>query len=246
MAISGQDSALTPTSSPRVAAIIVAAGESKRMGGQDKIFAPLLAQPLLAWTVNAFQASPCVDTIVLVIHPKNLRRAAALVRAQGYSKVEAICPGGARRQDSVRHGLDRVGDAQWVIIHDGARPCVDPSLIQRGVEEAQRAGAAVAATPVKDTIKLVSPDDGFVLDTPPRPHLWAVQTPQVFRSDLIRRAHELIAEDAPDDAAMVERLGHQVKVYPGSYENIKVTTPLDLAYAELILKRRCYDTTEEV
>ncbi len=237
MAAPGHDSGLVSVSSQPVAVIIVAAGESRRMGGQDKIFAPLLGKPLLAWTVQAFQASHYVNRIVLVLHPQAVERGSALFQGEMFSKVVAVCSGGPRRQDSVREGLNKISDAAWVIIHDGARPCVDPEIIARGIKAAQETGAAIAAMPALDTIKLVSPD-GFVEDTPPRSRLWAVQTPQVFRADLIRQAHEIIAEEVTDDSAMVEKLGHRVKIYPGSYENIKVTTPVDLAYAELILRSR--------
>ncbi len=166
-----------------------------------------------------------------------------LVRGQNlagehrWSKVSQCCLGGTRRQDSVKEGLRRLTDCRWVVIHDGARPLLDTNLIEKGLAEARENGAAIAAVPVKDTIKTASPD-GFVQDTPQRDGLWAVQTPQVFRFDLISRAHEEIPEDVSDDAMMVEKLGHKVKLFMGSYENIKITTPEDLALAAIILRNK--------
>lgn len=207
------------------------------MGGVDKIFAQLGGRPLLARMLDTFQECPAVNEIVLVLREENLERGRELVSSHGWSKVTAICPGGSRRQDSVKKGLDRLGDCRWVVIHDGARPLIPPDLIERGLAEVKESGAAVAAVPVKDTIKRVSPD-GFVQETPERDTLWAVQTPQIFLFDLIFRAHQEITEDVSDDATMVERLGHRVRIYRGSYENIKVTTPEDLTLAEVILRRK--------
>ncbi|MBT9160839.1 MAG: 2-C-methyl-D-erythritol 4-phosphate cytidylyltransferase [Dehalococcoidia bacterium] len=221
----------------RVGAIIVAAGQSQRMSGVDKVFAELGGEPLLARVLDTFQESSVIDEIVLVLGEENLERGRELVSSHQWPKVTAICPGGERRQDSVKNGLRRLGDCQWVVIHDGARPLVDPDLIERGLAEAGESGTAVAAVPVKDTIKRVS-RDGFVCQTPERDTLWTVQTPQVFLFDLIFQAHEEITEDVSDDATMVERLGHRVRIYRGSYENIKVTTPEDLALAEVILRRK--------
>ena len=218
----------------RVGAIIAAAGSSQRMGGQDKIFAPLCGRPLLSWTVDAFQGCPHISKIVLVVNEKSLELARQLVEREGWSKVKAICPGGGRRRDSVAQGLGRLDNCWWVVIHDGARPCVNSELIQRGLEEAEKCGSAVAAVPVTDTIKIVG-EDGLVQTTPQRHSLWSIQTPQVFRFDIIHKAHQRVEGDATDDASLVEQLGYQVKIYMGSYENIKVTTPQDLALVEAYL-----------
>jgi 2-C-methyl-D-erythritol 4-phosphate cytidylyltransferase len=146
-----------------------------------------------------------------------------------------VVPGGARRQDSVRNGLDALGPCDWVAVHDAARPFATRDLLLRTLDAAQPTGAAVAAVPVKDTIKRVR--DGAVLQTLPRAELWAVQTPQVFRADLLARAHHA-TDDATDDAALVERLGIQVRVAQGAYDNIKITTPDDLALAAWLLDQR--------
>jgi 2-C-methyl-D-erythritol 4-phosphate cytidylyltransferase len=221
----------------RVGAIIVAAGKSERMNGIDKLFTLLDGKPLLAKVIEVFQECDSIDEIIVVLGQENLERTQQMTSQNGWSKVSSLCLGGARRQDSVNEGLKRLNNCQWVIIHDGARPLVSSDIMIKGLAEAQGIGAAVAAVPVKDTIKMTS-EEGFVRDTPLRDNLWAVQTPQVFRSDLIIQAHSQITEDVTDDATMVEKLGHEVKLYMGSYQNIKITTPEDLALAEIILRNK--------
>jgi len=220
----------------KVAAIIVAAGAGKRMAGVDKVFAPLGGEPVLLRATRPFQQCPLVDQIVVVVSGDKENKCRALVTGPEWSKVTDICLGGKRRQDSVAAGLKRLNDFDWVIIHDGARPLVTADLIERGLEAAKETGAAAAAVPVTDTIKVVG-KDGIVRQTPPRQNLRAVQTPQVFRFDVIQIAHQQDARDVTDDASLVERLGHKVKLYTGSYDNIKVTTPDDLALAEILLKK---------
>jgi 2-C-methyl-D-erythritol 4-phosphate cytidylyltransferase len=175
--------------------------------------------------------------VVIVLGKGNLERGQRLIAEHGWSKVIAVCQGGPRRQDSVWEGIKRLPDCQWVVVHDGARPLISTSLIETGLDEAQSSGVAIAAVPVKDTIKLVS-KNGFVQQTPNRHDLWAVQTPQVFRFDLLAKAHRQAAGEVTDDAMLVEQLGYKVKVYAGSHQNIKVTTPEDLALAEFILRKR--------
>ncbi len=223
--------------SERIGAVITAAGRGERMRGGDKLFVEIGGRALLARTVDTFERCEAISEIVLVLAEENLERGRELTRLNHWSKLKTICAGGQRRQDSVREGLRRLSDCQWAVIHDGARPLVTPELILRGVQKAHQTGAAIAAVPVKDTIKRVSPE-GLVMDTPLRDGLWAVQTPQVFRFDLIMRAHETITEDVTDDAAMIERMGGRVSIYMGDYENIKVTTPEDLILVEMILQRR--------
>lgn len=221
----------------KVGAIVVAAGTSRRMGGVDKIFADLAGRPLLARTIDVFQACPSIDRVVIVLSRDKLDEGRRLAKEYQLSKVSDVCAGGARRQDSVREGLERLAGCQWVVVHDGARPCLNVDLIERGLEEARTTGAAIAAMPVTDTIKIVSPDS-FVAETPFRQSLWAAQTPQVFRFDIIDEAYRKAEGDATDDATLVENLGYKVKIYPGSDANIKVTTPDDLLLAEAILRSR--------
>ncbi len=221
----------------KVAAIIVAAGEGKRMRGMDKVFAQLGGEPLLLRATRPFQQCPLVDQIVVVVSGEHHEKCQQMAGTGEWSKVTDVCLGGKRRQDSVAAGLKRLKNFDWVIIHDGARPLVTVDLIERGLEAAKETGAAAAAVPVTDTIKVVG-KDGIVRQTPPRQNLRAVQTPQVFRFDVIQIAHKQDVSSVTDDASLVERLGHKVKLYMGSYDNIKVTTPDDLALAEILLKKR--------
>ncbi len=219
-----------------VGAVIVAAGSSKRMNGVDKILVPLGGKPLLAWSVEALQQSELVDRIVLVNSQSNLGPVQCLVTDNKWSKVVKVCLGGQRRQDSVAAGLRTLDDCEWVLIHDGARPFLTAALIENGLVAARETGAAVAAVPVTDTIKLAG-DDQVVIETPPRSHLWAVQTPQVFRLAMIKEAYKQAAGEVTDDAMLVEQIGYKVKLYRGSYDNIKITTPQDLAVAEFLSKK---------
>ncbi len=221
----------------KVGAIVVAAGTGRRMGGVEKIFANLAGKPLLAHTVDVFQRCPAIDQVVIVLSKERLDEGWRLVKEHCWSKVTEVCPGGAQRQDSVKEGVKRLSGCQWVVIHDGARPCLSQGLIEEGLNEARQSGAAIPALPVTDTIKVVS-SDHFVAETPPRQRLWSVQTPQVFRFDIINEAYRKARGDATDDATLVENLGYKVKVYPGSHTNIKVTTPEDLLLAEAILRER--------
>lgn len=216
--------------------MIVAAGEGKRMGGTEKLLALLGGTPLLVRVIDVFQACPSVSQIVLVVNKKSVEHYQRLVAEEGWPKVSNVCIGGRRRQDSVAAGLRQLDRCQWVVIHDGGRPLVTVDLIERGLAAAGETGAAVAAVPVTDTIKLVG-NNGMVRNTPPRHSLWAVQTPQVFRSDIITEAYLKAKGDVTDDASLVEQLGYKVKLYPGAYDNIKVTTPDDLALAEVLWQK---------
>ncbi len=207
----------------RAGAVIVAAGESRRMEGVDKLFLPIHGAPLLSHTLAAFEAVPRIQSIVLVLAPANMERGKELVRQHGFAKVSEVCPGGERRQDSVRLGLERLAPHPWVVIHDGARPCVEPQVIERGLEEAVRWGSVVAAVPMKDPVKVVR-GQGEVQETLNRRGLWSVQTPQVFPWEVLHQTHQQQDVTVTDDAALVELLGYPVHVYFGSYANIKVTT----------------------
>ena len=217
----------------RVGAVIVAAGKGERMGEVDKLFALLGGKPLLARTTLPFQKCRLIEQIVVVVSGEKEEMCRRLVAGGEWSKVSNVCLGGRRRQDSVAAGLKHLNNCRWVVIHDGARPLVTVDLIERGLEAAQETGAAVAAVPVTDTIK-VAGDDRIVHQTPPRQNLWAVQTPQVFRIDIITEAYQKAIGDVTDDASLEEQLGHPVKLYMGSYDNIKITTPEDLALAEAL------------
>ncbi len=218
-------------------AIIVAAGAGTRMQGIDKLFYPLAGLPVLLRTVKPFQDCPFVQGIILVVSGDKEAASRNLFSGREWSKIIGICPGGVRRQDSVAAGLKLAGNPEWVIIHDGARPLVTVELIERGLSAAAETGAAVAAVPVTDTVKKADAA-GFITETLRRDELWNIQTPQVFRADIIRKAYEHYSVDVTDDAALVEQLGYRVKLYTGSCDNIKITTPGDIALAEILLRRR--------
>ncbi len=224
-----------------VGAIIVAAGRGERMAGEDKIWASLAspdgqARPLLAYSVDAFQRCAAIDRIALVLAADALDRGRAFVREQAFDKVCAVVAGGARRQDSVRAGLDAAGAAGWVAVHDGARPLVTPELIERGLAAARETGASCCALPIPDTVKEAG--EGFIVRTLDRARLWLAQTPQVFRYDLLVEAHAKAPGDATDDAALLEALGVKVKLFEGSPRNLKVTTPADLALVQALLSTK--------
>ena len=224
----------------QTAVVIVAAGSSRRMGGRDKLWIPLEGRITLARTIDAFAASPLIAQIVLVLNSEHLAEARELCIREGWPQISGIIIGGARRQDSVRAGLDYLAEfapeTRWVMIHDGARPLVTEEIIEAGLRAAQKHQAAIAAVPVKDTIKQAQ--DGMIQSTPDRSQLWAVQTPQVFNFSLIQQAHHsaLAADEATDDAALLERLGHPVALFPGSYTNLKITTQEDVLLAEALLR----------
>lgn len=217
-----------------VTAIIVAAGTSRRMNGVNKIFTLVNGKPLISYSVAAFEASPVIDSIVLVLHADAVKRGEEMKRKLGWRKVTAIIAGGERRQDSVKNGLAKAQSSRWVMVHDGARPCVNNDTIASGLEAAQETGAAIAAVPAKDTVKRVTARN-TVERTLDRSKLWLVQTPQVFRRDVIIRAYESAAIDVTDDAMLVEQTGVKVKVFQGSDLNLKVTTMGDLMIVEAIL-----------
>ena len=223
--------------SGKIGAFIVAAGSSQRMGGTDKLLALLGGKPLLVRVIDAFQRCDSIGQIILVLSERNLGTVRRLITKQSWQKKTELCLGGERRQDSVLAGLDRLDQCDWVVIHDGARPLVTVDLIDRGLKGATETGAAAAAVPVTDTIK-VAGTDRIVRQTPSRGDLWAVQTPQVFRFDIIAEAYRRAKGEVTDDATLVERSGYKVKLYPGSYDNIKLTTPDDLVVAAALLRER--------
>lgn len=220
----------------KVVAIIVAAGTGQRFG-RDKIWEPVAGQPVIAHTLDSFEACPEVDEVVLVLSPERLEEGKRLAQSGRWPKVKAVCAGGSCRPESVAAGLANVQGARWVVVHDGARPCVTPDIVCRGLVVARQTGAAVAGVPVTDTIKVVG-QEGQVKASPQRRELWSIQTPQVFRYDILAQAYQNLgpSEEATDDATLVERLGHQVTVFWGAYSNLKVTTPQDLTVAEALLR----------
>lgn len=219
-------------------AVIVAAGSASRMGGIDKVMATLQGEPMIVRTVRTFQECDAIAEIVVVTRQDLIMPITDLCR--DFSKVKAVVVGGASRQESVQLGLNSLSpDVQLAAIHDGARPLVTWQVIDRAVRAAHTYGAAAPAVPVKDTIKVVR--GGVVVSTPDRSTLQAVQTPQVFDFDLLRGALKKAQDDGAqvtDDCSAVERMGLAVRMVEGDEENLKVTTPVDLKIAEMILEGR--------
>jgi 2-C-methyl-D-erythritol 4-phosphate cytidylyltransferase len=215
--------------------IIVAAGNSRRMNGRDKVYLTLEGKPVLAWSVGVCQQSELIQDIVLVVRASEIEHGKGLAAEHGWTKMSSVCAGGERRQDSVREGLSRLKPCDIVLIHDGARPFLTADLIKRGLEAVAETGAAIAAVPAKDTIKMAG-EDCIVNRTLERSQVWMVQTPQVFNRAIISQAYERQGDDATDDSMLVESLGHKVKLYMGDYNNIKITTSEDLVVAEAIAR----------
>ncbi|HET9016082.1 MAG TPA: 2-C-methyl-D-erythritol 4-phosphate cytidylyltransferase [Thermomicrobiaceae bacterium] len=222
-------------------AVVVAAGSSRRMGPRDKTVEPLGGRAVIDWVLDALLAVPEIAELVVVTGPANAATVAAALDRRDVRGRVATCRGGPTRAESVRLGLAALSDdLHLVLIHDAARPLVTPDLCLAGIHAAEARGAAVAALPASDTIKRVD-SSGLVLETLPRAELVVAQTPQVFRRDWLEAAYRG-AGDAfrlvTDESALLERAGFPVEVYPGSPENLKLTTPSDLAIAEALLARR--------
>jgi 2-C-methyl-D-erythritol 4-phosphate cytidylyltransferase len=226
----------------RAAAIIPAAGRGTRTGLKTpKTFLDLGGRPLLAHTIALFAAHRRICLVQPVLPRTHLRRfQTRILDRYGWSSCRPAIAGGRERQDSVAAGLRALPEEiEYVVIHDGARPFATPALIGRVLAAARRYGAALAAVPVQDTIKKVSPDL-FLDGTVDRRTLWLAQTPQAFSVGLLREAHARAREaglQATDDAALVEALGHPVRVVPGSLLNFKITTREDLALARVLIDR---------
>ena len=225
----------------RCGAVVVAAGSSRRMGSHDKTVASLCGRPVIAWVLAALTAVPEIEEIVVVTGPGNARAVRATIAEAPWRGSIATCPGGATRSESVAAGVATIsGHLGLLLIHDAARPLVTPELCAAGIRAAEVCGAAVAAVPVSDTIKRVDAARR-VIETLPRAELFAVQTPQVFRRDWLEAAYRTCPggfSTATDEASLLERAGYPVEVYPGSPENLKLTTPSDLVIAEALLARR--------
>lgn len=219
--------------------IVLAAGQGKRMkAGRNKQFLTLQNVPLIIHTLQKFEQDPWCSGIVLVVNKKEVAIFEELLTEYPIQKVQSLTVGGDERQHSVYNGLKNLKQAQMVLIHDGARPFVQQNTIHELVEKAASDKAAVLAVPVKDTIKRV--EQGTVIETVERSSLWAIQTPQAFLFDVVMDAHEKAKTNeylGTDDASLVEKAGQKVSIVEGNYDNIKLTTPEDLLYAEAILTK---------
>ena len=217
-------------------AVIVAAGSDSRMGGIDKVMAPLGGEPMILRTVRTFQNCGAIREIVIVTREDLILPITEL--CGGFDKVRAVVRGGDSRQASVKLGLSAFTDKmELAAVHDGARPLVSEAVIDRTVRAAHTYGGAAPVVSVKDTIKVF--EGGFIASTPDRETLRAVQTPQVFDLDLLRGALEKADKDGAavtDDCSAVERLGLKIRLVEGEERNLKVTTPMDLKIAEMLLE----------
>lgn len=221
-------------------AIIVAAGKSERMGtGMDKAFLSLGSKPIVAWSLLAVQTCIDIDSIILVVRKDQLLAAKSVIHMFGISKLFAIVAGGGKRQDSVMAGMAAMDpDTRMVVVHDSARPCVTPDLISETVKYAKRHGSAIAASRIWDTVKYV--EKGNTVDhTLDRTKLWAVQTPQAFTADLLKRAYKAVVEQnvtVTDEAGAVELIGEPVRLVECVRPNIKITTVEDMPLAAVAMK----------
>jgi 2-C-methyl-D-erythritol 4-phosphate cytidylyltransferase len=221
-------------------AIIVAAGDSRRMGF-DKLFAAIAGEPVIAHTIRAFERARSVDGIIVVAREDRHDEIKTIVRDENFKKVKSIIPGGKRRQDSVRAGLDHLESViRYVAVHDAARPLVTPEQIERVIEQCRIHGTAALAEPINDTLKRAAADL-LVTESVDRQELYAMQTPQIFARQLIEEAYRAVyAENASvtDEASAVERLGRKVALVLNDDFNFKITYPRDLPLAEFVLKQR--------
>ena len=219
-------------------AVIVAAGSASRMGGIDKVMAPLGGEPMILRTVRAFEDCEAVKEIVIVTREDLMGPIAEL--CSGFTKIRSVVQGGSSRQESVKLGLLAFSkEVRLAAVHDGARPLVSGELIDKVIRAAHSYGAAAPAIPVKDTIKIF--EGGFIAATPDRSTLRAVQTPQVMDRDLLLGALEKAEQEGialTDDCSAVEHIGMRVRLVEGEERNLKVTTPLDLKIAELLLEEK--------
>lgn len=221
-------------------AIIVAGGSSRRMGF-DKTFALLAGRPVIAHSIAAFEQTESVVKIILVGRADRVPELEELVRQPTFRKVTAVIPGGARRQDSVANGLARLGpETDFVAVHDGARPLVRPGLIERIYSAARAHGGAASAAPVSDTLKRVNAERE-VISTVDRENLFGVQTPQIFRRDLLEKSYRAIAAaglEITDEISAFEHEKEKVVLLPNEEPNFKITYPADLVLAEFLLQQR--------
>ncbi|MBM3270117.1 MAG: 2-C-methyl-D-erythritol 4-phosphate cytidylyltransferase [Candidatus Sericytochromatia bacterium] len=204
---------------------------------EHKVWLPLGGEPILIRTLRRLAHCQAIAGLVVVVAPEDRERLLELEEAYDLPNIAGIIDGGATRQESVTRGFEAIaGSPDLVLVHDGARPLVNPSQVDQVIRAAARHGAAILAVPIHDTIKRVAGD--VVVESPPRAEFWAAQTPQVFRYALLEEALRRAREDGyegTDEASLVERLGHQVHIVPGSRRNLKITTPDDLAMAEGLL-----------
>ncbi|MBY0121892.1 2-C-methyl-D-erythritol 4-phosphate cytidylyltransferase [Bacillus sp. S/N-304-OC-R1] len=220
--------------------IIPAAGQGKRMGaGRNKVLLELNQLPIFIHTLKVFEMDQDCNGIYLAINPRDESEMKALLHEHHITKVVALAPGGKERQHSIYNALKFVKQKGIILVHDAARPFINKKLLDPLVKAAEENGASILAVPVKDTVKKAA--GKIVTETVERTSLWAVQTPQAFRFSILMQAYQKAEQDdflGTDDASLVERIGHNVVIVEGSYDNIKLTTPEDLYFAEAIIRKQ--------
>ncbi|AIS53218.1 2-C-methyl-D-erythritol 4-phosphate cytidylyltransferase IspD [Thermoanaerobacter kivui] len=223
-------------------AVVVAAGKGTRMGQTvNKVYIHLGGKPVLYYSLKVFDDIDCIKEIIVVVSKEEMGYCQQnVIKKYSFKKPIKLVEGGSERQHSVYNGLINTSKhSEIVAIHDGARPLIDKEIVLNTLEQAYVYKAAAVGVPVKDTIKIVD-EDNFIVSTPDRKFLWAIQTPQVFERGLIIDAHQKAIKEGfigTDDSVLVERLDYKVKVVEGNYKNIKITTPEDLIVAEAFLKK---------
>lgn len=234
----------------KVAAIVLAAGKGKRIGGStSKQWLSLGGKPVVAHALQRFEECKSINAVIVVVQPYEVEYLKdAIIKRFRFKKIIQVVKGGNERQDSVRNALDVIDDAfDTIVVHDGVRPFVSLPIIEKGIESAEKTGASAVCVPLKDTIKEVC--SGYAVKTLCREGLWAVQTPQAFKTEIIKHAHKEAARlgiYTTDDSSLVERFGFKVAVIEGSYENIKITTKEDLLIGEAILNRLKVNITKSI
>jgi len=218
-------------------AIIVGAGKGKRIGLKDKAFLMLDKKPVLVHSILPFENSDLIDDIILVVSENRIDSAKDIINEYGLKKAKKIIAGGKERQDSVYNALKSIETADYVLVHDAARPLVTGKLIENVLKAAKKFQSAIPSIPLKDTVKQ---GRDFIEKTMERDKLWLVQTPQAFKYEILKEAYESAMKNnfySTDDAALVEKLSYRIKIVDGSFDNIKITVPVDLIIAETLLKK---------
>lgn len=218
--------------------IIVAAGSGSRMKVNiNKQFLRIKYKPLIVWSIEKFYNHPQVDNITIAIRQRDEEFMKDILKEYGFKNIKLVY-GGRERQHSIYNCIKEINDTDILIIHDGARPFISDEIIDSCIYETHRYGCTCVGVPAKDTIKVINEKNLVISDTPNRDTLWCAQTPQSFKFDIIKKAHEHAHEnniEATDDSSLVEMMGHEVRMIMGSYSNIKITTPEDLRYAKFLL-----------
>ena len=222
---------------PTIGVILLAAGSSTRMDGDDKIFMPIYNNPLLYYSLKEFNNSCHISSISIVLNEKNYQTGMTYIKSLNFDKVTSICIGGSRRQDSVLNGLNALGEHDFILIHDAARPCINQCIINRGIEGVIKFNASIPVIPSTDTLRTLR-DEEFADKVIDRETIWITQTPQCFSYELILKALTATEVSVTDDAMLVQKLGVNIKTFKGSKNNIKVTTSDDIAMVKSIIKEK--------